>query len=82
MIERSEKCKAAIIEDQNDINANAALVIKRQIKHMICNEKVYAVIPDEVTERFANKEVLLVRNRYLNSINGEARFEETFFQSI
>ena len=51
---------------QNDIIANAALLIKRQIKDMIHSEQFYAVIGDEVTERFANKEVLLVCLRYLN----------------
>ena len=54
---------------QNDIIANAALVIRNQIKDMICSEQFYAVIGDEVTERFANKEVLLVCLRYLNSMN-------------
>ena len=67
---------------QNDIIANAAFVIKNQIKEMISSEKFYAVIGDEVTERFANKEVLLVCLRFLNSINGEQKVEETFFQSM
>ena len=67
---------------QNDIIANAAFVIKNQIKEMISSDKFYAVIGDEVTERFANKEVLLVCLRFLNSINGEPKVEETFFQSM
>ena len=67
---------------QNDIIANAAFVIKNQIKEMISSEKFYAVIGDEVTERFANKDVLLVCLRFLNSINGEQKVEETFFQSM
>ena len=67
---------------QNDIIANAALVIKNQIKDMIYSEQFYAVIGDEVTERFANKEVLLVCLRYLNSMHGERKVEETFFQSV
>ena len=52
---------------QNDIIANAALVIKSQIKEIISNEHFHAVIEGEVTERFANKEVLLVCLSYLNS---------------
>ena len=67
---------------QNDIIANAALVIKNQIKDMIYSEQFYAVIGDEVTERFANKEVLLVCLLYLNSMHGELKVQETFFQSV
>ena len=67
---------------QNDIIANAALVIKNQIKDMIYSEQFYAVIGDEVTERFTNKEVLLVCLRYLTSMDGEPKVEETFFQSV
>ncbi|XP_065060529.1 uncharacterized protein LOC135687791 [Rhopilema esculentum] len=67
---------------QNDIIANAALVIKNQIKDMISIPKFYAVIVDEVTKKFANKEVLLVCICFLNSINGEPKVEETFFQSM
>ena len=67
---------------QNDIIADAALVIKYQIKDVIYSEQFYAVIGDEVTERFANKEVLLVCLLYLNSMHGELKVQETFFQSV
>lgn len=66
---------------QNDIIANAALIIKNLIKDMIYSEQFYTVIGD-VTERFANKEVLLVCLHYLNSKHGELKVEETFFQSM
>ncbi len=58
---------------QNDIIANATLVIKNQIKDMIYSGQFYSVIGDEVTGRYVDKEVLLVFLRYLNSKHDELK---------
>ena len=63
---------------QNNIIANEALVLKCQIKDMISRKHIYVVIRDEVTERFANKESLLVCLHFLNWIHSEPKVEGTF----
>ena len=42
----------------------------------------YAVIADEVTDRRAKKEILLLCLRYVNFCNDEATVRETFLDSV
>ena len=42
----------------------------------------YAIIADEVTNGFSNKEILLLRLRYVTFQNGLSTIHETFFDSL
>ena len=66
---------------QNDIISCLAEFVRDRIKEHISKSTYYAIIADEVTERYSNKEVLLICLRYLRYINGEPRIYETFFDS-
>ena len=52
-----------------------------RIKENISESTYYAIIADEVTERFSNSKVLLICLRYLRYINGEPQIYENFFDS-
>ena len=64
---------------QNDIISCIAQFIRNRIKEIIARENYYAFIADGVTDRYANKEVLLVCLRYVNYLNGKPKIEEAFF---
>ena len=66
---------------QNDIISCLAEFARDCIKEHISKSTYYAIIADEVTERYSNKEVSLICLRYLRYINGEPRIYETFFDS-
>ena len=53
---------------QNDILACLAELIRKRIKEDI--SEYYAIIADEVTDRFSNKEILLLCLRYVTFKNG------------
>ena len=56
---------------------------RMKIKDIVEKTKCFSIIADEVTERYSNKEILLLRLRYLN-INckiGVPTIEETFLDS-
>ena len=67
---------------QNDIISCIAQFIRNRIKEIIARENYYAFIADGVTDRYANKEVLLVCLRYVNYLNGKPKIEEAFFDSV
>ena len=64
---------------QNDIIACLAEFIRKRIKDDI--SEYYAIIADEVTDRFSNKETLLLCLRYVTFQNGLPIIHETFFNS-
>ena len=51
---------------QNEVIACIAEVVRRHIRYVLDNSNFFSVIVDEVTDRYANKEVLLLCVRYVN----------------
>ena len=51
---------------------------------MICirQSKVFSVIADEVTDRYANKEILLLCVRYVNLLQEKPTIQKTFLDSV
>ena len=66
---------------QNDIISCFAEFVRDRVKEHISELMYDAIIADWVTERYSNKEVLLICFRYLRYINGEPRKYKTFFDS-
>ena len=66
---------------QNDIISCLAEFVGDRVKEHISESPHYAIIADEVTERYSNKEVLLICLGYLRYINVEPRIYKTFFDS-
>ena len=60
---------------QNDIIACLAEFIRKRIKDDI--SEYYAIIADEVTDQFSNKEILLLCLRYVTFQNGLPIIHET-----
>ena len=68
---------------QNDIIAAIAEFVRKRIRDCLSGEtKYYAIIADEVTDRHANVEILLVCLRYLDFINDNLVMQETFLDSV
>ena len=65
---------------QNEINCMADCVRKEIIKQ-IQDFKHYTIIADEVTDRYSNKEILLLCIRYLNCTKERLAIEEAFLAS-
>ena len=73
-------CSAKI---QNEIIACIAKFVRMKIKDIAEKAKYFSIIADEVTDRYCNKEILLLCLRYLN-IDGKIGvpvIEETFLDS-
>ena len=68
----SKKCK----NNNNDIIACLAEFIRKRIK--VEMSEYHAIITDEVTDQFSNKEILLLCSRYLTFQNGLPIIHETF----
>ena len=51
---------------QNEVIACIAEVVRRHIRYVLYNSKFFSVIADEVTDHYANKEILLLCVRYVN----------------
>ena len=56
---------------QNDIINCLADFVRDRIKDHTSESTYYATIADEVTEKYSNKEVLLICLRYLRYVNVE-----------
>ena len=56
---------------QNEIISCIAESVRTEIRNILKECKYYSVIADEVTDRFANKEILLLCIRYLNTLKEE-----------
>lgn len=56
-----------------------AQFIRSRIKEIVDRETYHAIIADEVTDKYTNKEVVLVCLRYVNYLNEKPKVEETFF---
>ena len=66
---------------QNDIISCLAEFVRDRRKEHISESTYYAIIADEVTEKYSNKEVLRMFLRYSRYINGEPRIYQIFFDS-
>ena len=55
--------------------------VRDRLKGDISESTYYKLIADEVTEKYSNKDLLLICLRYLISVNRERRTYETFFDS-
>ena len=66
---------------QNEIINCMADCVRKEIMKQIQDFKHYTIIPDEVTDRYSNKEILLLCIRYLNSIKEHPAIEEAFLAS-
>ena len=78
-----KNAKICSAEIQNEIIACITKFTRMKIKDIVEKTKYFSIITDEVTERYSNKEILLLRLRYLN-INckiGVPTIEETFLDS-
>ena len=73
-------CSAKI---QNEIIACIAKFVQMKIKDIVEKTKYFSIITDEVTDRYSNKEILLLCLRYLNIDHkiGVPVIEETFLDS-
>ena len=56
-------------------------LFRDRIKEYILESTYYVIIADEMTERYTNKEVILICLRYLRYNNGKSKIYETFFDS-
>ena len=65
----------------NDIISCLAKFARDRLKEHISESTYYPIIADEVTERYSNKEVLLICLRYLRYIKEEPWIYETFLNS-
>ena len=55
--------------------------VRDRLKGDISESTYYKLIADEVTEKYSNKDLLLICLRYLIYVNRERRTYETFFDS-
>ena len=78
----SRNAKMLSCHIQNDIISCLAEFVRDRTKEHISKSTDYAIIADEVTERYSNKEVLLICLQYLRYIKGDPRTYETFFDSM
>ena len=63
---KRNKCLSKTI--QNDIILLFADIIRKRITHPLrSSSAVFFIIADEVTDQYANKEILSVRLRYMNN---------------
>ena len=67
---------------QNDIIACIAQFIRGVVRKILSRSKHYSIIADEVTDRYANKEILLICLRFLNLTGNNISIEEMFFDSL
>ena len=67
---------------QNEIIACIAEVIRRHIRLTLNNTKYFCLIADEVTDSYANKEILLVCLRYIDLLREKPVIQETFLDLI
>ena len=66
---------------QNEVIVSIAEVVRRHIRYVLENSKFFSVIADEVTDRYANKEILLLCVRYVNLLQEKPTIQETFLDS-
>ena len=68
---------------QNEIIACITKLVRMKIKDIVEKTKYFSIIADEVTDRYSNKEILLLCLRYLNIDRkiGVPVIEETFLDS-
>ena len=57
-------------------------VIRRHIRFTVNNTKYFCLIADEVTDSYANKEILLVCLQFIDLLREKPVIEETFLDSI
>ena len=69
-------------EIQNEIIACIAEVIRRHIRLTLNNTKYFCLIADEVTDSYANKEILLVCFGYIDLLREKPVIQETFLDLI
>ena len=76
----AKMCSAKI---QNEIIACIAKFVRMKIKDIVEKTKYFSIIADEVTDRYSNKDILLLYLRYLNIDRkiGVPVIEETFLDS-
>ena len=66
---------------QNEIKNCVADCVRKEIIKQIQDFKHYAIIADEVTDRYSNKEILLLCIRYLNCTKERPAIREAFLAS-
>ena len=66
---------------QNEIIACIAEVVGRHFRYVLDNSKFFSVIAVEVTDRYANKEILLLCAQYVNLLQQKPAIQETFLDS-
>ena len=66
---------------QNEVIACTEEIVRRQIRFVLGNSKFFSVIADEVTDHYANKEILLLCVRYGNLLQEKPTIQETFLDS-
>ena len=64
---------------QNEIITCIADVIRRYIRLTWNNTKYFCLIADEVTDSYANKEILLACLRYIDLLREKPVIQESFF---
>lgn len=67
---------------QNDVTACVAKFVRERLRDLLTGAKYYAIIADEVTDRYANKEILLLCLRFLNFMNDDIVIQESFLDSV
>ena len=67
---------------QNEIIACIAEVRTRHIRRTLNNTKYFCLIADEVTDSYANKEILLVRFGYIDLLREKPVIQESFLDLI
>ena len=75
----SKKVQITSWKIQNEIISCTAESVRSEIRNILKECKYYSVIADEVTDRFANKEILILCIRYLNTLKEEPTIEEVLF---
>ena len=66
---------------QNEIISCIAESVRTEIRSILKERKYYSIIADEVTDRFAGKEILLLCIRYSNNLKEEPTIKEVFISS-
>ena len=64
---------------QNEMISWIADSVRTEIISILKECNHYSVIADEVTDRFVNKEILLLCIRYLHNLKEELTIEEIFY---
>ena len=66
---------------KNEIISCIAESVRTEVRSILKERKYYSIIADEVTDRFANKEILLLYIRYSNNPKEEPTIKEVFISS-